>query len=159
MYVTMPSYKILEIPNDILLGAVKKALREGHTCTISVKGRSMRPFLEDKRDRVILAPITAPLLPGDAVLAEIREDTYVLHRIIGINGNIVTLMGDGNIKGTETCRAEDICGIVTRYLHPRLSFSATNMATRRAVRMWRALLPIRYPLLKLYSLLRKIHLV
>lgn len=159
MSVTMPSYKILEIPNDILLGAVKKALREGHTCTISVKGRSMRPFLEDKRDRVILAPITAPLAPGDAVLAEIREDTYVLHRIIGINDNAVTLMGDGNIKGTETCRTEDICGIVIRYIHPRLSFSATSKTTRRAVRLWRKLLPLRYPLLKLYSLLRKLHLI
>lgn len=155
----MPSYKILEIPNDILLGAVKKALREGHTCTISVKGRSMRPFLEDKRDRVILAPVTSPLAIGDAVLAEIREDTYVLHRIIEINGNVVTLMGDGNLRGTETCRAEDICGIVTRYIHPRLSFSAASRTTRSAVKVWRRLLPVRYPLLKMYSLLRKIHLI
>lgn len=155
----MPSYKILEIPNDILLGAVKKALREGHTCTISVKGRSMRPFLEDKRDRVILAPVTSPLAIGDAVLAEIREDTYVLHRIIEINGNVVTLMGDGNLRGTETCRAEDICGIVTRYIHPRLSFSAASRTTRCAVKVWRRLLPVRYPLLKMYSLLRKIHLI
>lgn len=155
----MPSYKILEIPNDILLGAVKNALREGHSCTISVKGRSMRPFLEDKRDRVILAPITAPLAPGDAVLAEIREDTYVLHRIIDITDDIVTLMGDGNIRGTETCRIESVCGIVTHYLHPRISFTADSRTTRCAVKIWRRLLPLRYPLLKIYSLLRKLHLL
>jgi hypothetical protein len=71
----------------------------------------------------------------------------------------VTLMGDGNIKGTETCRKKDICGIVIRYIHPRLSFSATSKTTRRAVRLWRKLLPLRYPLLKLYSLLRKLHLI
>lgn len=45
----------MEVPNAVLLGQVKEAIREGHTATINVKGYSMRPFLEHCRDKVRLA--------------------------------------------------------------------------------------------------------
>ena len=41
----------MEVPNAVLLGQVKEAIREGHTVTINVKGYSMRPFLEHCRDK------------------------------------------------------------------------------------------------------------
>lgn len=90
----------MEVPNAVLLGQVKEAIREGHTVTINVKGYSMRPFLEHCRDKVRLAPFT-DLKVGDAVLAEISPDVYVLHRIMNIDGDTVRLMGDGNLSGME----------------------------------------------------------
>ena len=48
----------MEVPNAVLLGQVKEAIREGHTATINVKGYSMRPFLEHCRDKVRLASFT-----------------------------------------------------------------------------------------------------
>ena len=36
----------MEVPNAVLLGQVKEAIREGHTVTIYVNGFSMRPVLE-----------------------------------------------------------------------------------------------------------------
>lgn len=75
----------MEVPNAVLLGQVKEAIREGHTVTINVKGYSMRPFLEHCRDKVRLAPFT-DLKVGDAVLAEISPDVYVLHRIMNYSG-------------------------------------------------------------------------
>ena len=56
----------MEVPNAVLLGQVKEAIREGHTATINVKGYSMRPFLEHCRDKVRLASFT-DLKVGDAV--------------------------------------------------------------------------------------------
>ena len=76
----------MEIPNAILLGQVKEAIRRGHTATINVKGYSMRPFLEHCRDKVRLAP-ASELRVGDAVLAEISKDVYVLHRVFSIDGD------------------------------------------------------------------------
>jgi hypothetical protein len=55
---------------------------------------------------------------GDAVLAEISAGHFVLHRIIDIDGDAITLMGDGNVRGTEHCTTEDVCGVVTEYLRP-----------------------------------------
>ena len=139
-----------EVPNRILLGLARDMIREGHTATISVKGYSMRPFLEHQRDRVIL---DAPhdLKVGDAVLAEIRPDHYVLHRIIAIDGDDITLMGDGNIRGTEHCQRKNVAGVVTHYLRPSRTLSADDPKLQRRIRQWRRLLPVRRYLLFIYK--------
>lgn len=139
-----------ELPNHVLLGLARDMIREGHTATISVKGYSMRPFLEHQRDRVILAPPTE-LNIGDAVLAEVEPGHYVLHRIISINGDQVTLMGDGNVQGTESCQRQDVAGIVTHYLRPRRTLLASDPKLQRRIRIWRRLLPIRRYLLFVYK--------
>ena len=43
-----------EIPNKILLAEVKKTIQAGQSVILSVKGYSMRLFLENKRDKVNL---------------------------------------------------------------------------------------------------------
>lgn len=140
-----------EVPNEVLLGMVRDAVREGHTATIWVKGFSMRPFLEHMRDKVILAPVTQPLAEGDAVLAEITPDKYVLHRIIRIEGEHITLMGDGNLRGTEQCLVKDVAGIVTDYVRPNRTLKATDPKLIHRIRMWRKLLPCRRLLLLIYK--------
>ncbi len=147
----LSSEKRREIPNDILLGLVRDVIREGHTATIWVKGYSMRPFLEHMRDKVILAQPERPLEEGDAVLAEIGPGHYVLHRIIGIDGEVVTLMGDGNLRGTERCNLSHVAGIVTHYIRPKRTILASDKQLIRRIKRWRSLLPIRRFLLLLYK--------
>lgn len=147
----------IELPNDILLGAVRDAIQEGHTATILIKGWSMRPFLEHQRDKVILdSPYGAQI--GDAVLAEIVPGKFVLHRIIGIKQHAqdkdldeITLMGDGNVNGTEQCLRKNICGIVTHYIRPNRTIPANNPNLIRNIRIWKKLLPIRKYLLTIYK--------
>jgi len=115
----------MEVPNAVLLGQVKEAIREGHTATINVKGYSMRPFLEHCRDKVRLASFT-DLKVGDAVLAEFSPDKYVLHRIIEIDGDVVVMMGDGNLRHKEICCKEDIVGIVTHYIRRGKTIPASH---------------------------------
>lgn len=149
----------IEIPNNVLLGAVRDAIREGHTATIVVKGWSMRPFLEHLRDKVILdAP--GEVKEGEAVLAEISPDTFVLHRIIEIKAHgkdqeldEITLMGDGNIRGTEQCLRKDICGRVTHYIRPNRTIPASDPTLRKNIQRWKKLLPIRRYLLVIYKAL------
>lgn len=143
----------IEVPNAILLGQVKEAIRTGHSVIINVKGYSMRPFLEHGRDKVRLSPPTSVQV-GDAVLAEIARDVYVLHRIVSIEGDRLTLMGDGNLRGLEHCRRADVAGVVTAYLRGGQTTEASDPRLCRRVRMWRRLLPVRRCLLLLY----KIHL-
>lgn len=145
----------MEVPNAILLGHVKEALQVGHTATINVKGYSMRPFLENSKDKVRLAP-PGVLRVGDAVLAEIARDVYVLHRIIIIDGDSVTLMGDGNLCGTEQCRKDDVVGVVTHYYHRGRMIAASDPRFRRRVRLWGKLLPWRRYLLYIYKIRLKL---
>ncbi|MBO4906928.1 MAG: S24/S26 family peptidase [Bacteroidaceae bacterium] len=144
-----------EVANDKLLGLVRQTMAEtGETATINVKGYSMRPFLEHLRDRVVLKPVE----PGeirlhDVVLAEIYKGVYVLHRVIAINGDDLTLMGDGNIRGTEHCQRKDVCGVAIKLLRPNGHYIDTSDANyQRRVRHWLRLLPVRRWLLFFYKL-------
>ncbi|MCD8285556.1 MAG: S24/S26 family peptidase [Prevotellaceae bacterium] len=139
-----------QLPNEALLGLVREMLSEGHTAVLTVKGYSMRPFLEHLRDKVRLEqPVS--LSVGDAVLAKEQGGRYVLHRIVSIEGESLTLMGDGNVRGTERCLKADVCGVVTEYIRPRRTIKASDPSLRRRIRAWRRLLPIRRYLLTLYK--------
>ena len=98
--------KTVQMPNDVFLPFVIEQLNEGHTATLPLRGRSMRPFLEDGRDKALLQLCDHPQV-GDAVLAEISNGRFVLNRIIRIIGNQVTLRGDGNLSD-EHCMLSDI---------------------------------------------------
>lgn len=144
-----------EIPNEILLAQVKDAIEHGQTATINVKGYSMRPFLDNTRHKVTLA---APgvLRVGDAIMAEVAKGVFVLHRVIAIHGDVITLMGDGNVRGTETCMRENVIGIVTHYIYENNTVLATDKWLKKKIRLWGKLLFMRRYLLYIYKVLIKI---
>lgn len=146
-----PPVRHRELPNDLLLPQVRQLIQEGRTVTISVKGYSMRPFLEHCRDKVTLAPFTS-LRVGDAILAEIAPGRFVLHRILRMQGDRITLMGDGNVRGTEHCRHRDVVGIVVTYVRNGRAVAASSGKLRMGIKIWRFLLPVRRYLLFIYRL-------
>jgi len=145
-----PSEVRHELPNDAFLGLVSEKLAEGHTAVIWVKGYSMRPFIEFGRDKVKLSSATSYHV-GDAVLAEIAKGHYVLHRIIKIEGDRITLQGDGNVRGVEHCTMADVRGMVTEYIRPNRILLADDEGLKRNIRLWRRLYPIRRYLLFIYK--------
>lgn len=98
------------MPNAMLLPEIVKLLDEGHTVTLRLRGFSMRPFLEDGRDKALLIKADNPKV-GDPVLAEVDPKHFVLHRIIKIDGDQVILRGDGNLAD-EQCSIQDVKGAV-----------------------------------------------
>jgi hypothetical protein len=98
--------------NDILMPEFERLLKEGHMVEFSPRGVSMRPFIEGGRDKVILKTCNDPQV-GMIVLAKVGK-SFVLHRIYKIKGEEIILRGDGNLKGSETCTANDIIGRVVQ---------------------------------------------
>lgn len=140
----------VQFANAQLLPEIIKLLQEGHSVTLQLRGFSMRPFLEDKRDKAVLTK-AKDIKVGDAVLAENTPRHYVLHRIIKIENGIVTLRGDGNL-GIETCRIEDVKASVTGFY--RKGRKKLDKTTGRKWRVysaiWTRLFPIRRYLLAAY---------
>lgn len=64
----------IKCPNAVILPEIVKLMDEGHTITLRLRGFSMRPFLEDNRDKALMTKATHPRV-GDPVLAEIAPDT------------------------------------------------------------------------------------
>jgi len=138
---------VRQVANEVFLPHVIAMLHEGHTGTIPLRGRSMRPFLEDGRDKALLALCTE-VNEGDAVLAEIRPGHYVLHRIVSIRGNQVTLRGDGNL-GDEHCTLADIkAKAIGFYRKGRSTLDSTSDRKWRLYSwLWTRLYPVRRYLL------------
>ena len=135
------------MPNEVFLPQVVALLNEGHTVTLPLRGRSMRPFLEDGRDKALLAMAGNPQV-GDAVLAEISKGRFVLHRIIAIDKQQVTLRGDGNI-GVEHCQLTDIrAKVLGFYRKGRTTIDSTDGRKWRIYSwLWTRLFPLRRYLL------------
>jgi SOS-response transcriptional repressor LexA len=95
--------------NKIIQEAVK-LVEDGICVTLPVEGRSMLPFIIGGEDSVLLEK-PSKIEIGDVVLAWVEQCRFVVHRIIAIKGDEVTLMGDGNIRGTERCRLDEILKI------------------------------------------------
>ena len=123
-----------------------------------LRGYSMRLFLEHERDKVILAPVVRPLCVRDVVLAEIAPKTYVLHRIIHIQGENITLMGDGNIRGTETCKPSDVIAIAIGFLRKGRTQPdmVTGLKWRTYSHIWLFIKPLRRIILGVYRRLPRL---
>ena len=85
----------LEIPNPVFFGRMKPYLREGYTVSLVARGHSMLPTIHDNTD-VVTLQMSPSYQEGDIVLAELPGEHYVLHRIIDIQDDSVTIKGDHN---------------------------------------------------------------
>lgn len=136
-----------KLPSKVVIPEIVKLVNDGYNVTLLLRGRSMRPFLEDGRDKALLTKVDNPKI-GDPILAEVRPNFYVLHRIVGIDGDKITLRGDGNI-GCEYCKREDFrASIVGFYRKNRTSLDRIDGWKWKTYSwLWMTLSPMRRYLL------------
>ncbi len=140
-------------PKDdaMILAEAIRLVGEGVEVTFPVNGRSMRPFIEGGRDSVVLVRPTN-VKPMDVVLAKTEDNRYVIHRVLEMAGERVTLMGDGNLQGREYAECKQIYAKVTHVVHPNgYKRSLYTPFIQFVQKMWVSLLPLRRYLLKLYT--------
>lgn len=99
------------IANRELFAIVRDTLLEGKTVRVSVKGESMLPFFRSG-STITLRPIKESDIRKYNVVMADAGHAFVVHRIIEVNDNMVTLLGDGNHIGTERVTRDKIYGIV-----------------------------------------------
>ncbi|MBO7513631.1 MAG: hypothetical protein J6T54_11840, partial [Fibrobacter sp.] len=82
---------------------------------------------------------------------------YVIHRVMEMAGDRVTLMGDGNLLGREHADCKQIYAKVTHVVHPNgYKRSLYTPFIQIVQKMWVALLPLRRYLLKFYRVYNRI---
>lgn len=152
----------MEMTDAKIIEEAVRLVGEGVSVTLPVDGNSMLPFIIGGRESVILQKpfdrlrdrmVGEPVEPqvGDVVLAWVKGGYYVVHRIIAIEGDTVTLMGDGNLVGTERCTVDDIKARVTHVVGADgRRHEIDNLWRRWVARLWWHLRPIRRYLLAIY---------
>ena len=139
------------ITDELIIEEAVRLVKEGVSVTLPVNGNSMLPFIIGGKESVILQP-PGLVTVGDVVLAWVENHRYVVHRIIRIDGENITLMGDGNIAGTEHCPLSGIRAKATHVVDDkgrrRYLYTKWRM---RASRLWRILCPFRRYILAIYK--------
>lgn len=121
--------------NREMFSVVRDLLLEGSNVTVKVKGQSMLPFFRSG-STVMLRPIKEEDFKRLNVVLADNQRNFVIHRIIKVDAKRVTLLGDGNIYGTETMPRDKVYGII--------DCSATHLFFAR---LWVWLRPVRrFPL-------------
>lgn len=145
------------IGDEEIFAEMKRLLDGGSEVIFTPKGLSMLPFIRGGKDSVALHKVPpGEIQVGDVVLAEIPpKRNKVMHRVFKREGDELTLMGDGNIRGTESCSVNDVMGKVTDVL------PCKDPSRRRPLgkgKLWKALLPFRRYILAIYRRLPWIHI-
>lgn len=99
------------IANRELFSIVRDTLLEGNTVRVAVKGQSMLPFFRSG-STITLRPVREEDIRKYNVVMADAGHAFVVHRIIEVGESVVTLLGDGNIYGTEKVSRDKIYGIV-----------------------------------------------
>ena len=136
------------VANHTMVTEISRLVNEGTQVTFVPKGSSMLPFIRGNKDSVVLIK-DENIEPLDIVLAKVG-DSYVLHRILTIDNDRITLMGDGNLAGKERCTRGDILAKVIKIIKDGKQIDCTEKTHKRKVIIWNKLLPVRRYLLAIY---------
>lgn len=140
--------KTITIDKAIMMEGIRELISEGKTVTITVKGNSMNPFVVHLRDQMTLGPWKdEDIKKGTVALVRDIHGNHLIHRIIKREGNKVILLGDGNIKITETATLDNVIGILYSVTRKGHTYKPEGFIWRAYSALWMATTPIRrYPL-------------
>ena len=151
---SLPKRNIMQLNDDFIITEAIRLVNEGREVIFPVKGNSMLPFIIGGSESAVFAPVTN-IHKGGVYLAHVDDGRYVVHRVIGISGNRITLMGDGNLVGREYCTTDGIKAEINYIISAKGIKRCLNTFPRRlAALIWRILRPVRRWLLGVY---RRIH--
>ena len=91
----------ITLAHEVLLEEAASLLEEGREVVITPLGYSMLPFIRGGKDQVTLRKMPSVQV-GDIALVRLPGQRYVLHRVINVDSDAVTLMGDGNLQEPST---------------------------------------------------------
>ena len=141
--------------DSVIIEEASRLVREGVCVTLPVNGQSMLPFIIGGKESVILQK-PENLKVGHVVLAWVDGNHYVVHRIKAIDGDAVTLTGDGNLGGLEHCQLSDVRALATHVVdakgRKRDLYTKWRM---RGVTLWNMMFPLRRYILGVYRRIKR----
>lgn len=108
----------LELSNELFFAEVEQLISQGENVTITIKGNSMRPWLQNSKHKVIVKPLADSILQcGDIALFRYKGK-HILHRVVKIENGKITFSGDGNIGIKEQASKDDVIALVESIITP-----------------------------------------
>jgi len=148
--------KQISLPNPLFFAMVREEIAAGREIRIGAKGGSMRPFIRDGRDELILRPCNEhSFRKGSILLAELGEQRQVAHRVSHMAGEKITLRGDANLKQTELCDRREVIAEVVAVVRKGKRVDKGSLRWNCYRYLWPKAPFMRRVALKLYSLFKQ----
>lgn len=130
--------KSLQISNQEFFALAEKMLLQGKPVDIRVKGNSMRPFLsEGEIVTIVPLPTTRKLSKGIIILTKTNLKKVMMHRICRIEGETITMQGDGNLRQKEVIHRSQILGIAETFKKKDQNIPLYSPIRRLSADIWR----------------------
>ena len=121
----------MHIDDSINFELFLSVLDETDTVRIPVNGTSMRPFLKEGRDKVVLTKADADLIQKGDIVVYKKGGSFLLHRVVSVDGEAFSIMGDNETTPdcgishqavVATVVSVERCGKVIDKKHPMWRF-------------------------------------
>lgn len=146
-----------QISTRDLFPVIEEVIGQGYQVKFTISGNSMRPWLVDNRDQVLISSIRGRRLRrGDIILYRNQQENYILHRIHRQVQKGYRTIGDAcRYEDEMIVRKDNIIGIVDKIYRKGKVIRCSSLFSIFQFTIWRLTLPIRDDLLWMYySLMR-----
>lgn len=143
--------KKLVLPKEAFFSEILEQIAQGKTVCIGAQGRSMLPLIHSGEDSLYLRALSeSSIVPGNIILGRTNEGFYVIHRIERVEGNRITLRGDGNPYQREIIHRSGALAELVYFEHRGLRIGPKHWRWRMCQSLWPSNGMARRALLYLY---------
>lgn len=136
--------KIVNLSMEKISPIIAQCVESGSEVILTVTGNSMRPFLVDKRDQVVLIKADVEALKeGDVPLYQRRNGKYVLHRMVKKENGSYTMLGDAQVDFEKGIMPDQIIAVAKAFIRKGKRYECDSEAYCRYVKFWKVMLPLR----------------
>ena len=140
--------------ND-LMPLIKETISSGRSIRFSVTGNSMFPLFANRRDSVTVSPVDC-VRKYDIVLHRRADGTYIMHRVIGIRGDMLTIAGDNEDRKEKNVPMDAVVAKVTSFTRKGRTYNMKEFGYRFYSRLWLWIFPIRLYVLGFLLFIRRL---
>ncbi|MBP3384047.1 MAG: S24/S26 family peptidase [Firmicutes bacterium] len=150
----MEHYKKV-VPPEQMMEPLLALLNETDCVPLVISGSSMSPFLAHSRDTVYLSRADRPLKRGDMILYQRDSGGYVLHRILSVEKDSFTLLGDAQTLPEPGIRPEQVRAYVKAVCRKGKLLQKGSFWWEFFEKVWIRMVPVRPVIIKIYAGIRR----
>ena len=143
---------------DVLSKSLPELLEQGGTFPLGITGSSMTPFLVHGRDTVYLSRVSGSLKKGDMILYRRDNGMLVLHRIVRVEDDRYTLVGDAQTELEPGIRPDQVLALVTSVCRKGKHLGKDSFCWSFFEKIWIRMIPARPMIMAVYGRLRSLFL-
>lgn len=132
----MDSLNKKDLRLEQLMPIIRESLSQGKSVRFSPRGVSMLPMLRQGLDSVELSPLPERLKKYDLPLYQRRNGQYVLHRVVGVDGDTYTCIGDNQFELEHSVAHEQMIAVVTAFFREQKAHSVNEFGYKTYCRVW-----------------------